>query len=85
MSEVLCGIIMLMMFFIMGAFCQYLEWRKAEKKREAEELLDLQAMYVLAAQEYAVRQAVLRSQEERKKRTFKMRNWDEEDLSGCRK
>ena len=53
MSEVLGGIITLMMFFMMGAFCQYLEWRKAEKKREAEELLDLQAMYVLAAQEYA--------------------------------
>ncbi len=64
------GIIMLMMFFIMGAFCQYLEWRL--KKREAEGLLDLQAMYVLAAWNmpcvkpcYVVKK--------RKKRTFKMK------------
>ena len=46
-------------------------------------MLNLQAMYVLAAQEHAVRQAALRMEAERKNRTFTMRNWDEEDLSGC--
>lgn len=83
MSELLGGVFMLGIFFVLGAFCQYFEWRKAEKKRKEDELLNLQAMYVLAAQEHAVRQAALRMEAERKNRTFTMRNWDEEDLSGC--
>ncbi len=47
---------MLALFFLIGAFCNHLDWRKARKQAEREarenERIELEAMYVVCAIEH---------------------------------
>lgn len=56
MSEILGAVFTLTLFFLIGAFCNHLDWRKARKQAERqaqeEERLELEAMYVICAIEH---------------------------------
>ncbi len=56
MSEILGAVFMLTLFFLIGAFCNHLDWRKAKKQAERQakedERIELEAMYVVCAIEH---------------------------------
>ncbi|WP_426807623.1 hypothetical protein [Streptococcus anginosus] len=56
MSEILGAIATLAFVFLIGAFCNHLDWRKARKQAEREarenERIELEAMYVVFAIEH---------------------------------
>lgn len=56
MSEIFGAVFMLALFFLAGAFCNHLDWRRARKQAERqaqeEERLELEAMYVICAIEH---------------------------------
>lgn len=56
MSEILGAVFMLTLFFLIGAFCNHLDWRKEQKKLEQQakedERIELEAMYVVCAIEH---------------------------------
>ncbi len=56
MSEILGAVFMLALFFLAGAFCNHLDWRRARKQAEREarekERIELEAMYVICAIEH---------------------------------
>jgi hypothetical protein len=57
MSEFLGSVMMIVFFFSAGAVGSYIDHCKAEKKRKEEEMLEMQARYVLWAQnEYMIEQ-----------------------------
>ena len=71
MSEILGAVFMLALFFLIGAFCNHLEWRKAKKQAEQqakeEERIELEAMYVVCAIEHDRRERARKLAEARKK------------------
>lgn len=81
MNELLGSIFMLSIFFLAGVLVCYIDNRKAEKRRKAEELLNMQALYVLWMQEQALCEAAEQMAEARKKQPAGLRDWG--DLSGC--
>lgn len=57
MSEFLGSVMMIVFFFSAGVVGSYVDHCKAEKKRKEEEILEMQARYVLWAQnEYMIEQ-----------------------------
>lgn len=56
MSEIFGAVFMLALFFLAGAFCNHLDWRRARKQAEREarekERIELEAMYVICAIEH---------------------------------
>ncbi|ETI84512.1 hypothetical protein [Streptococcus anginosus] len=56
MSEILGAVATLAFFFLAGAFCNHLDWRKAKKQAEQQakedERIELEAMYVVCAIEH---------------------------------
>lgn len=70
MSEILGAIFMLALFFLIGAFCNHLDWRKEQKKLEQQaredERIELEAMYVVCAIEYDRRKQMWKLAEARK-------------------
>ena len=70
MSEILGAIFMLALFFLIGAFCNHLDWRKARKQAEQraqeEERIELEAMYVVCAIEHDRRERARKLAEARK-------------------
>lgn len=81
MNELLGSIFMLSIFFLAGVLVCYIDSRKAEKRRKAEELLNMQALYVLWMQEQALCEAAEQMAEARKKQPAGLRDWG--DMSGC--
>lgn len=73
MSEILGAVFMLALFFLIGAFCNHLEWRKAKKQAEQqakeEERIELEAMYVVCAIEHDRRERARKLAEARKHST----------------
>lgn len=71
MSEILGAVFMLALFFLIGAFCNHLDWRKARKQAEREaredERIELEAMYVVCAIEHDRRERARKLAEARKK------------------
>lgn len=71
MSEILGAVFMLALFFLIGAFCNHLEWRKAKKQAEQQakenERIELEAMYVICAIEHDRRERARKLAEARKK------------------
>ena len=66
MSEFLGSAMMIVFFFLAGMLGCYVDHRKAEKKRKEEEILNMQALYVLWMQEQALCEAAEQMAEERK-------------------
>ena len=81
MNELLGSIFMLSIFFWTGVLVCYIDSRKAEKKRKAEELLNMQALYVIWMQEQALCEAAEQMAEARKKQPAGLQDWG--DMSGC--
>lgn len=81
MSEFLGSVMMIVFFFSAGVIGCYVDHRKAEKKRKEEEMLNMQALYVLWMQEQALCEAAEQMAEARKKQTAGLQDWG--DLSGC--
>lgn len=73
MSEILGAVFMLALFFLIGAFCNHLDWRKAKKQAEREarenERIELEAMYVVCAIEHDRRERARKLAEARKHST----------------
>lgn len=73
MSEILGAVFMLALFFLIGAFCNHLDWRKEQKKIEQqareEERIELEAMYVVCAIERDRRERMRKLAEARKHST----------------
>lgn len=71
MSEILGAAFMLTLFFLIGAFCNHLDWRKAKKQAEQQaredERIELEAMYVVCAIEHDRRERAQKLAEARKK------------------
>lgn len=71
MSEILGAIFMLALFFLIGAFCNHLDLRKARKQAEREareeERIELEAMYVICAIEHDRMEQAQKLAEARKK------------------
>lgn len=71
MSEILGAIFMLALFFLIGAFCNHLDWRRAKKQAEQrareEERIELEAMYVICAIEHDRMERAQKLAEARKK------------------
>lgn len=71
MSEILGAVFMLTLFFLIGAFCNHLDWRKAKKQAERQakedERIELEAMYVVCAIEHDRRERAQKLAEARKK------------------
>ena len=71
MSEILGAIFMLTLFFLLGAFCNHLDWRKvrkqAERQAKEDERIELEAMYVVCAIEHDRRERARKLAEARKK------------------
>lgn len=71
MSEILGAVFMLTLFFLIGAFVNHLDWRKAKKQAEREarenERIELEAMYVVCAIEHDRRERARKLAEARKK------------------
>ena len=70
MSEILGAIVTLAFFFLVGAFVNHLDWRKAKKQAEREarenERIELEAMYVVCAIEHDRRERQRKLAEARK-------------------
>ena len=66
MSEFLGSAMMIVFFFLAGMLGCYVDHRKAEKKRKEEEILNMQARYVIWMQEQALCEAAEKMAEERK-------------------
>lgn len=66
MSEFLGSAMMIVFFFLAGMLGCYVDHQKAEKKRKEEEMLNMQALYVLWMQEQALCEAAEQMAEERK-------------------
>ena len=66
MSEFLGSVMMIAFFFLAGVVGYYVDHRKVEKKRKEEEILEMQALYVLWMQEQALCEAAEQMAEERK-------------------
>lgn len=70
MSEILGAIFMLALFFLIGAFCNHLDWRRAKKQAEQQarenERIELEAMYVVCAIEHDRRERARKLAEARK-------------------
>ena len=81
MSEYLGSGYMIGIFFLAGITACYIENRKKEKRRKEEEMLNMQALYVLWMQEQALCEAAEQMAEARKKQPAGLRDWG--DLSGC--
>lgn len=69
MSEFLGAVFMISIFFMAGITACYIENRKKEKRRKEEELLELQARYVIWSKEQALCEATEQMAEERKRCT----------------
>lgn len=73
MSEILGAVFMFTLFFLIGAFCNHLDWRKEQKKLEREarenERIELEAMYVVCAIEHDRIQRMRKLAEARKHST----------------
>lgn len=71
MSEILGAVFMLALFFLIGAFVNHLDWRKAKKQAEQQakedERIELEAMYVICAIEHDRRERQRKLAEARKK------------------
>ena len=81
MSEFLGSVMMIAFFFLAGVVGCYVDHQKAEKKRREEEMLNMQALYVLWMQEQALCEAAEQMAESRKKQPAGLRDWG--DMSGC--
>lgn len=81
MSEFLGSVFMIGIFFLAGIAACYIENRKKEKRRKEEEMLNMQALYVLWMQEQALCEAAEQMAEARKKQPAGLQDWG--DLSGC--
>ena len=70
MSEILGAVFMFALFFLIGAFCNHLDWRKAKKQAEQQaqedERIELEAMYVVCAIEHDRRERAHKLAEARK-------------------
>lgn len=70
MSEILGAVFMLALFFLVGAFVNHLDWRKAKKQAEQQarenERIELEAMYVVCAIEHDRRERMRKLAEARK-------------------
>lgn len=70
MSEILGAVFMFVLFFLIGAFCNHLDWRKAKKQAEQQaqedERIELEAMYVVCAIEHDRRERMRKLAEARK-------------------
>ena len=73
MSEIFGAVFMLALFFLIGAFCNHLDWRKAKKQAERqaqeEERIELEAMYVVCAIEHDRRERAQKLAKARKHST----------------
>lgn len=73
MSEILGAVFMLALFFLIGAFVNHLDWRKAKKQAEQQaredERIELEAMYVVCAIEHDRRERQRKLAEARKHST----------------
>lgn len=73
MSEILGAVFMFALFFLIGAFCNHLDWRKEQKKLERQarenERIELEAMYVVCAIEHDRRERARKLAEARKHST----------------
>lgn len=73
MSEILGAVFMFTLFFLIGAFVNHLDWRKAKKQAEREarenEHIELEAMYVVCAIEHDRRERARKLAEARKHST----------------
>ncbi len=73
MSEILGAVFMLAIFFLIGAFVNHLDWRKAKKQAEQQaqedERIELEAMYVVCAIEHDRRERMRKLAEARKHST----------------
>lgn len=71
MSEILGAVFMLALFFLIGAFCNHLDWRRAKKQAEQQarenERIELEAMYVICAIEHDRMERARKLAEARKK------------------
>ncbi len=71
MSEILGAAFMLTLFFLAGAFCNHLDWRRARKQAERQakedERIELEAMYVVCAIEHDRKERARKLAEARKK------------------
>lgn len=70
MSEILGAVFMFVLFFLIGAFCNHLDWRKERKRLEQQarenERIELEAMYVVCAIEHDRRERMRKLAEARK-------------------
>lgn len=70
MSEILGAVVTLAFFFLAGAFCNHLDWRRARKQAEQQarenERIELEAMYVICAIEHDRRERQRKLAEARK-------------------
>ena len=70
MSEILGAVFMFVLFFLIGAFCNHLDWRKERKRLEQQarenERIELEAMYVVCAIEPDRRERMRKLAEARK-------------------
>ena len=73
MSEIFGAIATLAFFFLTGAFCNHLDWRKAKKQAEQQaqedERIELEAMYVICAIEHDRRERARKLAKARKHST----------------
>lgn len=73
MSEILGAVVMFTLFFLIGAFINYLDWRRAKKRAEQQarenERIELEAMYVICAIEHDRRERMRKLAEARKHST----------------
>ena len=73
MSEILGAVFMFTLFFLIGAFINHLDWRKAKKQAEQQaqedERIELEAMYVVCAIEHDRRERARKLAEARKHST----------------
>lgn len=71
MSEILGAVATLAFVFLVGAFCNHLDWRKERKRLEQQakeaERIELEAMYVVCAIEHDHRERMRKLAEARKK------------------
>ena len=71
MSEILGAVFTLTLFFLIGAFVNHLDWRKAKKQAEQQarenERIELEAMYVICAIEHDRGERARKLAEARKK------------------